>query len=89
MQQNKALIHDLTNKDKLLYNFMYKRYSIILTHATRQRIKIIGISLFYFKIKSVLYFVFCVGNVLLYFKLFSYHIKFIIFINDKLIELMI
>ena len=51
MQQNKALIHDLTNKNKLLYNFMYKRYSIILTHATRQRIKIIGISLFYFENK--------------------------------------
>ena len=45
MQQNKALIHDLTNKNKLLYNLYIRGTQLFLTHAVRQRIKIIGISL--------------------------------------------
>ena len=59
MQQNKALIHDLTNKNKLLYNLYIRGTQLFLTHAVRQRIKIIGISLFYFENKISIIF-FCV-----------------------------
>ena len=50
MQQNKALIHDLTNKNKLLYNLYIRGTQLFLTHAVRQGIKIIGISYFENKI---------------------------------------
>ena len=57
MQQNKALIHDLTTKNKLLYNLYIRGTQLFLTHAVRQGIKIIGISLFYFENKICIIFV--------------------------------
>ena len=58
MQQNKALIHDLTKKINCYIILCIRGTQLFLTHATRQRIKIIGISLFYFENKiSIMFFV--------------------------------